>query len=370
MPQYDFQSPGGNVADTIQKILLAREVAKRQAMLDDLNKRNVESQIQDRVGDRELRKVQMDNTTANTKAVNADRDLRTSAVIAETLPRGKEISQDTSDALGPLAAGTTDVAGGVLPEGEGPTKKITFTGTEKGRQFDESQGLKQQISELTNDWHNRTAEIAQMAAEGRINAAKAAAEMAQTKAEMTLKLNEMTLRIGQDKLDTTRQTAADKKSSVQATRDDVRTVAESVLNDPHLDEVFGAIQGRLPSVRSTSVDLDARVTRLKGLLSLENASKMKNQGAISESERALLASSVTSLDQRVGDTKTIRKELQRIIDATHGNAPGSGDDVIAPQSSHTPVSTPATATGVPATITPSPAKLSVDELIAKYGGGK
>jgi len=67
--------------------------------------------------------------------------------------------------------------------------------------------------------------------------------------------------------------------------------------------------GFIPGTSYNSFNRD--ISRLKGALSLMAAGQIKGQGALSDSERKMLASSITKIDQGLGD-KEFLEELDRI----------------------------------------------------------
>lgn len=118
-----------------------------------------------------------------------------------------------------------------------------------------------------------------------------------------------------------KQTRAQGLQAAQTTRDEVNRLAQEIHDDPYLASNIGVMDARTPTVRAGSVDFQSRVARLKALLSLENRSKLKGQGAISDKETQMLANSATSLTGAT-DEAIFRKELQRIMQATSGTAGG------------------------------------------------
>jgi len=77
----------------------------------------------------------------------------------------------------------------------------------------------------------------------------------------------------------------------------------------------------------------AKLERVKALVSLENASKLKGTGAISDAERALLASAATAINGNMSPEQ-VESELNRIMQQFGGSAPSQNQTssrfVIAP----------------------------------------
>lgn len=355
MPQYDFQSPGAGVANTIQKILLAREVAKRQAMLDDLNKRNVESQIQDRVGDRELKRVQMDNVTANTQAVNADRELRTAVAVSDALPKGAKLDESTMKALGPLAGSSTEVSGGVVPEaqGEGPMRDITFKGGMKDREAriaaEERAALEQA----------KAAERADIEAGRRDDRAAAAQSSADLRRELQSNQIASTQAIATSSQGIRTDAAAEKKADAQKASDQKIKVVRNMANEalgtidqllddkdnlqPGVSEIVGTMKvpgiisrniGNIPGIAPHAADKQATLDRLHSLLVVDLISEMKSQsrtgatgfGALNAPELSILENGAAALGQAQSE-EAFRAELKRIrekLKLIMVDAPGSG----------------------------------------------
>jgi hypothetical protein len=76
MGRYNFLSQGGEAVDALTLMLAKQEAQKRQTMIDDLNKKNIESQMADRVSNRAIQ----DETA---KSLAAQRD----AAAHETLQK-------------------------------------------------------------------------------------------------------------------------------------------------------------------------------------------------------------------------------------------------------------------------------------------
>lgn len=126
-----------------------------------------------------------------------------------------------------------------------------------------------------------------------------------------------------DKIETSQIPDSSKLQKAQ----DVLTLAQDVLGDPALNAAVGPISTRLPTVRGSSADFEAKVTRLKSLLTLENLGILK--GAISDRDMEVLTSAATSLDTKMSESG-FRSEVQRIIERVspilNGATTGSNAD--------------------------------------------
>lgn len=358
MPDYTFQSPGGNAADALREFLLEEEKRKRQAMLDEITQKTASRN--DEIA------------RANLQSQNDQRDFTRANTIVENSVPGDEYNPDTAALLEKVGLG-------------GTTRQVSMP------------GMIQQDAETADTRDpNRDATVsrggskyigARVAADERADASKAAADARKETTHMTLDAkaeqarqhDEVVKALGEMRFDAsklsaqtlnelrnaqidklhTEQTTKDEalthqKKSTEAARADLRSVITGIMTDPHLGEVIGPLAGRLPSYKPTSVDLDARIQRLRNMLSLDNAGKLKGQGAVSDAERAMLASAVTSLDQKT-NPEIVTKELQRILDYdwdVGGQAPASKYKVHV-SGGNAPA--PPTPTPVP----PSPFKVTV-----------
>ena len=128
----------------------------------------------------------------------------------------------------------------------------------------------------------------------------------------------------EDKLEAGRKAQADQQAAVGNGRADVRDLAQSLLDDPALEGITGAIEGRRDTFfQGSAVDAKRRLDQLVGKLSLESRGKMKGQGQISDFEGRLLQNAVSAIDRAAGP-EVVKKHLQEIVDAFSGDAPQSG----------------------------------------------
>lgn len=72
---------------------------------------------------------------------------------------------------------------------------------------------------------------------------------------------------------------------------------DRVLADPALNQSVGSVQGRLPSVRQSSIDFDKKVDQLRGEAFLEARQMLKGGGAITDFESNRAEAAIARLDQ-------------------------------------------------------------------------
>lgn len=120
-----------------------------------------------------------------------------------------------------------------------------------------------------------------------------------------------------------------KATAAASTKDDISSLASSILDSGDYVDVFGAIQGAIPSVQQETVDAEADVDRLVSLLTLENTGKMS--GVLSESDIKILRDAGTILgNKRISDTKA-KEELEKIADVFARNQDRFNSPVIETQ---------------------------------------
>jgi hypothetical protein len=117
-------------------------------------------------------------------------------------------------------------------------------------------------------------------------------------------------------------------AAAASTRQQIRDLAQGLIDDPALDHISGPIAGRTVDILPGSVDAARRLQQLTSLLSLESRSKLKGQGAVSDFEGKMLSNSVSAIDRRAG-ASNVKKHLQEIVTALAGDSPKAGDNVPA-----------------------------------------
>lgn len=109
--------------------------------------------------------------------------------------------------------------------------------------------------------------------------------------------------------------SARKAAEAEKTAEDVRLKALSLLGPdfkirPDVARAFGAFQGALPTVRGSTIDVEADVEQLVSLLTLENTDKMA--GVLSETDIKILRDAGTILGNRRISDERAEEELQKI----------------------------------------------------------
>lgn len=86
----------------------------------------------------------------------------------------------------------------------------------------------------------------------------------------------------------------------------------TLLKGGNYKSIYGAIEGRTPTLSQKSLDAEALRDQIVGLLALENRQKLKGQGTITDVEVKQLQQSASTLaNPTIGD-KAARKELLRV----------------------------------------------------------
>ena len=275
MPKYQFSSPVAAFSDAIEQALVQRELQKRQALLDSLTQKRTDAEIAGADATRQLQRDQFDYTQR--------RD------VAEDQFRNDQARQ---------AAAERVAAADAQREFLGQQNELNRQAREEQAQHDRD------LREL----------IARMGASNNAESRSLANQ-----------LREIQIQSAQDKLDTTRADRARGEQGAQQGRQEVYDLANELLNDPALSRAAGPLDAYLPTIRPSSKDFENRLSRLKSLLTFDNRSKLKGQGAISDAETRMLEQSASAIDLAAGEDN-VKRELQRIMTAT-GVAPAAGGTV-------------------------------------------
>lgn len=318
---YNFQSMGGNAVDALTAYLARQDAERRQAMLDELTKKNTESQITARTAQTTREDTSSGVENALKAAQTATATSGAQRATAEAVPAGTVLTPELKSAMGPLA-GLSEKKGGHLPAdvGEGPIVDEVFSGTTKQGQFDETQAMKAYIAQLTNDTKQQSLEIQRAVMEGRMNDAQARLALQQANLELHEKMANIDAAMKEQKLQAAQKTQADAAAGVKNSRANIRNLATGIMGDTNLGAVVGPLAGRAPTILPSSLDLDNRIKQLVQSLGLGEREKLKGSGAISDFETRMLLNSATNLDQRT-NPDIFKRELQRIIDAYYGDMP-------------------------------------------------
>lgn len=112
-------------------------------------------------------------------------------------------------------------------------------------------------------------------------------------------------------------------SSGSETAESAVTLIDELLAEDAFAPAFGAVQGRLPTIRSSTAAAEAKIDRLVNLLTLAERGKLKGQGTITDTETQMLARAQTILQNRMISDEEARAELQRLRDMlSRGSSPG------------------------------------------------
>lgn len=335
--RYDFTSPGGNVASSLLDLMVRQKAEERQAMLDSLHQRDVESQMQDRATNR---KIQEENVAISQQArAQAEQAAKISGGlrVAEATPAGTELTPESEAALkdanlGQLIKQGVPTGGAMDASiGEGPVMQThnTFTGTAKQSHEAEVLAQKQALAEVQAELKRAHDEAMAFAAEGRNKEAQQRLDMAQQRLESMMQIQGLNAQLTQTKIDAAHdkeKSAADAKKAAEGQRGEVARLAQEVMNDPNLSHVLGPLAGVTPSMREGSIALDSKIKRLNSMLSLEGRSALKGSGAISDFEAKMLEAAASTLGNQRVDPGTYVTELKR-VSGLGGYAPGAKDEI-------------------------------------------
>lgn len=324
--RYQFTSPGAEAGKALEELMLQRELQRRQAFLDDLNKRTVESQIADREAARAAQAAQLESLSEVRANQRADR-------VAGNLLPGQDISNEdaaalTAGGLGSLVRApkmvesipqmsVSDVAAGRL-------LSTRFTGT-----YGQNAALDKAERDLAEHEADRTfrAEQADLARRDKAEQAQRDRDLRRDVANMGAQAaagsRALMDEIRRDKLETTQSERDKATKQAQAARTEVGDLARELYNDPSLSAAVGPVSSMMPTVRGTTRDFENRVARLKGMLSLQNRQLLKGSGAISDFEAKTLEAAATALDSAT-DEASFKRELRRVAKTMGTEIPEPG----------------------------------------------
>lgn len=283
MPKYQFTSPAAVFSSAIEEALVQRELQKRQAMLDALNQRRTEADIAGAEANRQLQREQFD--------YGKQRD------VEERQYRDEQARQAAAE-----RAAQADAQRVFMGEQNEANRKS------REEQAQHDRELRELIARMSGS-----------------NSAESRA--------LANQMRELQIQSAQDKLDNQRSDRVKADQATKQSRSEVYDLANELMNDPALSQAAGPLDAILPTIRPSTRDFENRLSRLKNLLTFENRSKLKGQGAISDAETRMLEQAASALDLRAGD-QNVKKELQRIMSATGvganpapGGTPPSVDDL-------------------------------------------
>lgn len=339
MGRYNFTSTGAAGGNAIQAFLVQRALQERQLQLDAQAKQQQEAENAQRERELALRQQQEQrmaaDASANRTALEGERDFRRATTMSVNALPDDPLSPEDAAFLQANGYGSQiKRTPGVLSQGPqtGEDDGVPIYDVQRGPEQLAMRGgsaylsaraaAEERKAQADKDREARTAQadsdrsmkelIARLAVDGR----------ADSKA-LQNRLLELQAEIAADKLDAGRQTRTDQKGAIASTRQQVRDLAQGLLDDPTLEAISGPIDGRTPDMRPDSVDAARRLDQLIKSLSLGARGQMKGQGQISDFEGKLLSGSVSALDRTAG-AANVKKHLQEIINAFAGDAPQAG----------------------------------------------
>ena len=162
--QFNFVSPGAMASDALVKFLAEQEAKQRQAQLDALNRRNVESQMADRVRTDELAKRQQDLLEKQRLAAKGEN------IYTHVLP-GQEVTPEATAALQEAGLSIPTAEGGTLPPLRPGVSVEAPPATSPGIVAQSALVPKPRYTEGGENW-----QMARQAAQDKLDAAKVAAE--------------------------------------------------------------------------------------------------------------------------------------------------------------------------------------------------
>jgi hypothetical protein len=328
--QFGFRSPGASASNAIAEFLMQRAMQNRQQMLDELTRQDKlhDNQAQDQQlllqRDQENRVAEAQHRAQSD--LEQEREFRRAGTIADNALPDDAVDEDTRKLLTRQGFGgqVKQVPGilmqGPLQEGEarasspdsyamrGGSKYLSARAAEDARaaQATEAEAGRNERAQAANEVRTL---LAQIAASGR--------------ADSTALRNDL-LRIqtalAQDKLDTNQKAKTDAASAIATTRSQIRDLAQGLMNDPALDSISGVIDANTPNLRPSTRDAYNRYQQLKNMLTLEQRSKLKGQGQVSNWEGQMVEKGASALDLAAGSAN-VRQHLQELIDALQGDTP-------------------------------------------------
>ena len=96
--------------------------------------------------------------------------------------------------------------------------------------------------------------------------------------------------------------------------DTMLSTVESLSANPNVNEVYGSIEGRLPSMKQETIDAESSVDLLMNQITLDKREKLKGSGQISDFESKMLGKAATKLQNKLISDEEKDLELTRIKD--------------------------------------------------------
>jgi len=101
-------------------------------------------------------------------------------------------------------------------------------------------------------------------------------------------------------------------STIKGTVDVQKSILQTMINDPAVDDIFGTVAGATPSIRQSSVDAEARFGQIKGGAFLQSIQAMRGMGALSNAEGEAATRAATSLQLRMSPAAA-KEEMRRMM---------------------------------------------------------
>lgn len=343
-----FQSVGGAAGNAIQQFLVQREMQNRQRMLAELEQKAQADAVAQQEKDRALREQQLAlqqqqeqriaaaqqatiDDLANQRefgqverAVEGARpdDAPLDADMVEKVQRqgfGSRLRQIPGVLMqGPIESGDESMRAeevGITPEQTALRPGSKYLDAEAQRQA--TAALAQQTEAGRNERAEAEREMRTMIA------GLAASGNAQARA-LDARLKELQIAGLEDKNAAAQKERDDVARAVSAGRAKVRDLAKGLMDDPALDGITGAIEGRRDTFfDGKAVDALSRYNQLVKSLALEERSKLKGQGTITDYEAKALEAAVAAMNRGAGP-EIVRKHLKAIFDTFQGDTPNAG----------------------------------------------
>jgi hypothetical protein len=338
MGKYDFVSVGAAGGNALEQFFIKRALEERQQMLDAQNRQKNAADIRQR--DEQLR-LQRDQEARQAEAQKAaqqnleqEREFRRASTISENALPGDEYDAPTADILKrqgfgnqlkTLPGAPASLGFGVLEQAEQPAEGTGVLAQSP------APGILMPAQDERTVARGGSKYLAQRtAAEERAAQAEAARvareEDAQRQREFVgtqNELNRQTTRaiaegnqairrdLAQSKADEKAAASAKVDEAAANTRREVQVLIDNLSNHGSLNAVVGPIDSRTPTFLPGSVEAERMIGRLNSLLSLNERSKLKGQGQVSDFEGRMLADSASALSQAT-DEASFKRELARL----------------------------------------------------------
>lgn len=333
-------------SEALQQALLENEAKRRQAMLDDMKQRELDSQIADRENSRKLQERNVTLAEENAKAIQNLRDFERAKSIVDMAGESESVTPDTEALLdrtgfgGRLKRGVPqlNVAAGV-PEalgGDAPTPPPLLRGVvtlRPGFQYEQAREAAAERAALAQASREAAAEKARQDRAAAADRAQQDRESREAIARISADARRDVASVGAS---IRGAAAADKKQAAEDDKANKRRAAVSVAQDtmdvlnqlidendqlkPGVGNLFGATTGSRWIPGSRAADAEASLDQLIGKSVVGLINEMKSQsrtgatgfGALSEKELKILQDAANKLNNRWQSNESARRELVRI----------------------------------------------------------